>query len=171
MYWIKDFGATISDFRLFKLPKVIQRARIAVPDDDVVGYFICALERPPQMTGLLFCDQKRHFPQGLPVRTLPLVSRCWRHDISRSRSAMVEFLLWPIGCTKTEPWIDSTGCTDTAAHSEATENKGKRDGDPTHHFGRASTGLWTAHHWLSLLRFGSISLPNWHRIFGSAWAF
>lgn len=30
------------------------------------------------MTGLLFCDQKRHFPEGLPVRTLPVVSRGWR---------------------------------------------------------------------------------------------
>lgn len=78
MYWIKDFGANISDFRLFRLPKVIEKARIAVPDDDVVGYFICALEKPPQLTGLLFCDPKRHFPQGLPVRTPPIVSRCWR---------------------------------------------------------------------------------------------
>lgn len=62
MHWIKTYGAELSDLRFFKLPKVIERARAAIADPSVVGYLLCALERPPRMTGLLFCDHARAFP-------------------------------------------------------------------------------------------------------------
>jgi hypothetical protein len=75
VHWIKTYGAELSDFRLYKLPKVIERARKAVADPDVVGYLLCALERPPRMTGLLFCDHARAFPEGLPIHTQPIADR------------------------------------------------------------------------------------------------
>lgn len=75
MHWIKTYGDEMADFRLFRLPKVIQQARAAVGDPGVVGYLLCALELPPKMTGLLFCDHARDFPEGLPIHTKPIVSR------------------------------------------------------------------------------------------------
>lgn len=75
MHWIKTYGAELSDLRFFKLPKVIERARETVADPDVVGYLLCALELPPKMTGLLFCDYARDFPEGLPIHTKPIVRR------------------------------------------------------------------------------------------------
>jgi hypothetical protein len=78
VYWIKTFGATLSDFRLHRLPTVIEKARAAIADPDVVGYLLCALERPPRMTGLLFCDHTRSFPEGLPIRTQAIAERCQR---------------------------------------------------------------------------------------------
>lgn len=75
MHWIKTYGAELSDFRLNKLPKVIERARVAIADPRIVGYLLCALELPPKMTGLLFCDHARDFPEGLPIHTKPIVSR------------------------------------------------------------------------------------------------
>ena len=75
MHWIKTYGAELSDLRFFKLPKVIERARQVVADPDVVGYLLCALERHPRMTGLLFCDHARAFPEGLPIHTQPIADR------------------------------------------------------------------------------------------------
>lgn len=76
-YWVKSFGASLNDLRFYRLPTVIERARRAVPDTDIVGYLICALERPPRMTGLLFCDRRRLLPEGLPVHTPPISDRYW----------------------------------------------------------------------------------------------
>ncbi|WP_256585300.1 MULTISPECIES: hypothetical protein [unclassified Pseudomonas] len=75
MYWIKTFGAGLSDFRLHRLPAVVERARAAIDDPNVVGYLLCALERPPRMTGLLFCDHTRSFPEGLPIHTPAIADR------------------------------------------------------------------------------------------------
>lgn len=46
-YLIKTFGATKADVMCNRLPKVIQPAREAIPDDEVAGYLMCALEKPP----------------------------------------------------------------------------------------------------------------------------
>lgn len=78
MYWIKTYGATLSDFRFHRYPAVIERARAVIADPDVVGYLLCALERPPKITGLLFCDPTRRYPEGLPIHALPVVDRCMR---------------------------------------------------------------------------------------------
>ena len=78
MYWIKTYGAELSDFRLHRLPTVIERARAAIADPNVVGYLLCALERPPRMTGLLFCDHTGGFPEGLPIHTPAIADRCRR---------------------------------------------------------------------------------------------
>ena len=75
MHWIKTYGADLSDFSFFKLPKVIEQARAAIADPDVVGYLLCALERSPRMTGLLFCDHVRAFSEGLPIHTQPIADR------------------------------------------------------------------------------------------------
>ena len=75
LYWIKTFGANLSDFRFHRFPTIIERARIAIPDPNVVGYLLCALEHPPKMTGLLFCDHARDYPEGLPIHTLPIAER------------------------------------------------------------------------------------------------
>ena len=77
-YRIKTFGATMADFRFSRLPTVVQRAREAIPDYDVVGFLACALERPPRMTGLMFCDHCNRFPEGLPVHTPPIEKRSHR---------------------------------------------------------------------------------------------
>jgi hypothetical protein len=78
MYWIKTYGAKLSDFRFHRYPAVIERARVAIADPDIVGYLLCALERPPKITGLLFCDPARRYPEGLPIHALPVVNRCQR---------------------------------------------------------------------------------------------
>ncbi|KPG95929.1 hypothetical protein AEQ67_18455 [Pseudomonas sp. RIT-PI-q] len=75
MYWIKTFGADMLAFRLHKLPTVILRARAAIADPDIVGYLLCALERPPRMTGPLLCDSVRNFPEGLPIHTPSIAHR------------------------------------------------------------------------------------------------
>ncbi|MDY7564719.1 hypothetical protein QN400_24015 [Pseudomonas sp. RTC3] len=77
-YWIKTFGATLADLQFFRLPRVIQQAREAIPDEEVAGFLACALERPPQMTGLMFCDRRKRFPEGLPAHTPPIVKRYYR---------------------------------------------------------------------------------------------
>ncbi|RZO09433.1 hypothetical protein EKG40_08245 [Pseudomonas moorei] len=75
MYWIKDFGAKLCDFRMHRLPMVILRAQAAIADPNVVGYLMCALERPPRLTGLMFCDPAGKFPEGLPIHTPDIVHR------------------------------------------------------------------------------------------------
>jgi hypothetical protein len=77
-YWIKTFGASLGDLKFYKLPTVVEQARMAVPDSDIVGYLICALEQPPQMTGLLLCDPRRLFPDGLPIRAPAISDRFWK---------------------------------------------------------------------------------------------
>lgn len=77
-YLIKTFGATKADVTFNRLPNVIQAAREAIPGEEVVGYLMCALEKPPQMTGLIFCDHRHDFPEGLPIRTPPVVERFYR---------------------------------------------------------------------------------------------
>lgn len=75
MYWVKDFGANLSALRFNCVPKVIARARAVMAGRDVEGFLICALDRPPQMTGLLFCDYAQGLPEGLPVHTPPIRRR------------------------------------------------------------------------------------------------
>ena len=75
-YWIKDFGADVSFLHFNRWPRVIARARAAITDD-VVGFLLCALERPARMTGLLFGDVINGLPDGLPIHTPPIESRYW----------------------------------------------------------------------------------------------
>ncbi len=77
-YMIKTFGSTLNDVTFHRLPKVIQRAKVLLPDQEIVGFFLCALERPPRMTGLIFCDHRNEFPQGLPAQTPPIMKRFYR---------------------------------------------------------------------------------------------
>lgn len=78
MYWIKTYGAGLSDLRFHRYPRVIERAREAITDPDVAGYLLCALERPPKITGLLFYDPAKKYPEGLPIHALPVINRCRR---------------------------------------------------------------------------------------------
>lgn len=70
-YLIKTFGVTKADVTFNRLPKVIRAAREAIPGEEVVGYLMCALEKPPQMTGLIFVTiamaSRRGCRCGLPV--------------------------------------------------------------------------------------------------------
>jgi hypothetical protein len=75
VHLIKTYGTELAEFRFFRLPKVIEQARAAISDQGVVGYLLCALESPPTMTGLLFCDHTRELSEGLPIHTKPIVSR------------------------------------------------------------------------------------------------
>lgn len=77
-YMIKTFGASLDACEFYRLPKVVQRAKEAIPSEDIVGFLVCALERPPRMTGLIFCDHRHTFPEGLPMRTPPIVNRFHR---------------------------------------------------------------------------------------------
>jgi hypothetical protein len=77
-YLIKTFGARISDCTFSRLPAVIARAKAAIPDLEIVGFLACAIERPPRLTGLMFCDHRHQFPQGLPARTPAIRSRYWK---------------------------------------------------------------------------------------------
>lgn len=74
-YWIKTFGSSLSDCRFYRLPTVILKAKAAIPDDSIIGFFACALDRPPRMTGLMFCDHRGMFPEGLPAHTPPVLCR------------------------------------------------------------------------------------------------
>jgi len=66
MYWIKTYGAKHCDFRFHRYPSVIERARKAIADPDVAGYLLCALERPPKITGLLFFDPAKSTRRDFP---------------------------------------------------------------------------------------------------------
>ena len=77
-YMIKSFGAVLENLTLNRLPKAVMRAKAAIPDDEIVGFLLCAIDRPPSMTGLIFCDQRHRFPSGLPAHTPPVVRRFYR---------------------------------------------------------------------------------------------
>jgi len=77
-YLIKTFGATWDGTTFHRFFSVIEQARAYVPDSEIVGFFLCALERPPVMTGLIFCDDRHDFPPGLPAHTPPIVRRFYR---------------------------------------------------------------------------------------------
>lgn len=74
-YLIKTFGGTLADVRFNRLPTVIQKAKLAIPSDEIVGFLACAIEISPRMTGLMFCDYRNSYPQGLPARTPPIRKR------------------------------------------------------------------------------------------------
>ncbi len=74
-FYVKNFGATIADNRFSKLPRVIEVAQAALAGEDIFGFFICALDRPPRMTGLLFLRDQHDLPPGLPAHTPPIVRR------------------------------------------------------------------------------------------------
>jgi len=77
-YMIKTFGTSLEACLFYRLPTVIQRAKEAIPSGDIVGFLACALERPPRMTGLIFCDHRHTYPEGLPMHTPPIVNRFYR---------------------------------------------------------------------------------------------
>ena len=77
-YLVKTFGASLKDLRFNRLPTAIQEAKARLPDDDIVGFFLCALDRPPRMSGLMFCDERHALPPGLPAHTPPVVRRFYR---------------------------------------------------------------------------------------------
>ncbi|MBP1143152.1 hypothetical protein JOE33_000075 [Pseudomonas sp. PvP027] len=78
-FMIKTFGSTIRDLSFNRLPTVIRKAKAAIPDEDVVGFLLCALYRPPRMTGLIFCNRISHLSPGLPAHTPPVVRRFHRN--------------------------------------------------------------------------------------------
>lgn len=78
-YLIKTFGARLEDFRFFRFPNVVERARVAFSGEPIMGVLICALIRQPRLTGLMFCDRRRRFPEGLPIRTPPLTGHYEMH--------------------------------------------------------------------------------------------
>lgn len=73
-YWIKTFGADKSTLRFHRLPTAVVQARENFAGEQVVGYLICALIRPPRLTGLLFCDDTNDYPDGLPIHTAPMAT-------------------------------------------------------------------------------------------------
>lgn len=77
-YGIKTFGAALADVQFSRLPTVILKAKKSIPDHDIVGFLACALERPPRMTGLMFCDYRNRFPEGLPAHTPRIEKRYCR---------------------------------------------------------------------------------------------
>lgn len=74
-YMIKTFGATLEGCQFNRLPRVIQRAKDAIPSESIVGFLACAIEIAPKMTGLMFCDRRRRYPEGLPAHTPPIARR------------------------------------------------------------------------------------------------
>lgn len=76
---VKTFGSTIRDLTFNRLPTVIQKARVAIPEDDVVGFLLCALYRPPRMTVLIFCNRINLLPPDLPAHTSPVLRRIHRN--------------------------------------------------------------------------------------------
>lgn len=74
-YWIKTFGADKANLRFHRLPTAVADAREIFSGENVVGYLICALVRSSRLTGLLFCDDKRDYPDGLPIHTPPMVTQ------------------------------------------------------------------------------------------------
>jgi len=78
-YWIKTFGAQLCDVRIHRLPKVVTVAQDALAGLDLLGFLVCALERQQRMTGLMFCDPRGRFPEGLPSRTSRISHRFQRN--------------------------------------------------------------------------------------------
>ncbi|WP_231991045.1 hypothetical protein [Pseudomonas sp. B10] len=74
-FYIKSFGTTRADFHFNKLPEVVRKAQLDLAGEDVLGGFICALDRPPRMTGLLFLRDSSDLPFGLPAHTTTVVRR------------------------------------------------------------------------------------------------
>jgi len=74
-YWINTFGASREMLVFHRLPTVIQRAKDTIPDETIVGFLACAGEREGRMTGLMFCDHRHAFPDGLPAHTPPIARR------------------------------------------------------------------------------------------------
>ena len=74
-FYIKSFGTTRADCRFNKLPEVVRKAQMDLDGEDIFGYFICALDRPPRMTGLLFLADPSGLPFGLPAHTTTVVRR------------------------------------------------------------------------------------------------
>lgn len=71
----KTFGNDRSMLGTHRLPKAVTKAREVFMGRSVRGFMICALVRPPCLNGLLFCDDKRYYPDGLPVQTLPITEQ------------------------------------------------------------------------------------------------
>lgn len=67
--WVKTLAATLFYRSFSNFPTVAEAARDAFSESSIDGYSICAWERPPLMTGLLFSSRDGHLPGGLPVRT------------------------------------------------------------------------------------------------------
>ncbi|WP_426119556.1 hypothetical protein [Pseudomonas sp. DSP3-2-2] len=78
-YRIKTFGARLGDVRLHRLPKVVTDAQDALAGIDVLGFLVCAMVRERRMTGLMFCDPRGRFPEGLPSRTARISHRFQRN--------------------------------------------------------------------------------------------
>ncbi len=109
-YMTKSFGATLEDLTFNRLPTVILRAKEAIPGDEIVGFLICALYRPPRMTGLIFCDQRHSFPPGLPMHTPPVVSQFTERAISWLRRIPEDYLWLHINILRTALWARSFEC-------------------------------------------------------------
>ncbi|NIE77106.1 hypothetical protein F3J45_21950 [Pantoea sp. Ap-967] len=77
-YLIKTFGSSRDKCRFHRLPTVIQRAKDALPQEEIIGFLACALERDGRMTGLMFCDRRHTYPEGLPAHTPPIARRFYR---------------------------------------------------------------------------------------------
>jgi hypothetical protein len=77
-YLIKTFGSSKKNCRFYPLPKVIERAKQALPDEAIIGFLACALERAGRMTGLMFCDRRHTYPEGLPAHTPPITQKFYR---------------------------------------------------------------------------------------------
>ena len=78
-FLIKTYGAELKDFRFVRFPKVVEQARLKFSEDCVNGILICSLIRTPRLTGLMFCDRRRRYPEALPIRTPGITHQFERH--------------------------------------------------------------------------------------------
>lgn len=69
MHLKKTVGNDQSILGFHRLPKAVAKAREVFMDRSVRGFLLCTLLRPPCLNGLLFCDDKRVYPDGLPIQT------------------------------------------------------------------------------------------------------
>ena len=63
-FYIKSFGITRADCQFSKLPKVVRKSQLDLAGEDILGFFIWALDRPPRMTGSLFLRDPSVSPFG-----------------------------------------------------------------------------------------------------------
>ena len=74
-FYIKRFCTTRADCQFNKLPEGVRKAQLDLAGEDSLGFFICALDRPPRMTGLLFLRDTSDLPFALPAHTTTVVRR------------------------------------------------------------------------------------------------
>jgi hypothetical protein len=111
-FYIKSFGTTRADFHFNKLPEIVRKAQLDLAGEDVLGGFICALDRPPRMTGCCSCGIHPICPLVYQRTRLRSYADTSEPGIASSDGRRVICSQSPIGIFKMMHWRLFTMCAD-----------------------------------------------------------